>query len=114
MNDKEIARVISSKIGDPSPELPNYILWKTLLEFLFPISEHLYQAFRGLRASNASLEINDDNLNFSFPSDYSEEFKALIREKYIKPYAGLIKDAMKKVVAVEKSKDTGFAKRIPV
>lgn len=114
LNDKEIARVISEKLGDPKVELPNSVLWKSLLKYLLPISERLYQAFRGLRASGASLEINEDNLSFNFPSYYSDDFKALIRKKYIKPYASLIKDAMKKVVAVEKARDTGFSKRIPI
>lgn len=114
LNEQEIARVISLKMGDPKPELPNSILWKSLLNYLFPISERLYQAFRGMRTCDADLKIVDNNLNFSFPSDYSEDFKALIRKKYIKPYAGLIKDAMKKVVAVEKARDTSFSKRIPV
>ena len=114
LSEQEIAKVISQRMGDPSPNSSNHILWETLLEFLFPISERLYQAFRGMRASNANLEIIDDNLIFSFPSDYSEDFKALIRKKYIKPYASLIKDAMKKVVAVEGAKETGFSKRIRV
>lgn len=114
LNDKEIAKVISEKLGDPKTELPNSALWKSLLKYLLPISERLYQAFRGLRASNANLEINEDNLNFSFPSNYDDDFKALIKKKYIKPYASLIKDAMKKVVAIEKAKETGFSKRIPI
>ena len=114
LSDQEITRVISLKMGDPKPDLKNHILWESLLKFLFPISERLYQAFRGMRACGADLKIADNNLNFSFPPDYSEEFKDLIRKKYIKPYAGLIKDAIKKVVAVEKAMDTSFSKRIPV
>ena len=113
LSDQEITRVISLKMGDPKPELKNHTLWESLLKFLFPISERLYQAFRGMRACGANLEIND-NLNFIFPPNYSEGFKDLIRKKYIKPYAGLIKDAMKKVVAEEKARDTSFSKRIPV
>ena len=114
LNDKEIARVISEKLGDPKVEFPNSALWKSLLKYLLPISERLYQAFRGMRASNAGLEINEDNLIFNFPSYYNDDFKALIRKKYIMPYANLIKDAMKKVVAVERNKDTGFSRRIPI
>ena len=114
LSDQEITRVISLKMGDPRPEFKNHTLWESLLKFLFPISERLYQAFRGMRACGADLKITDNNLNFSFPSNYSDNFKALIRKKYIKPYAGLIKDAMKKVVAVEKARNTSFSTRIPV
>lgn len=101
-------------MGDPTPNLPNKIIWETFLKQLFPISERLYQAFRGLRACGAMLEINGDSLAFSFPQDYDDNFKSLIKYKYIKPYANLIKDAMKKTVAIEKSKETGFSNRIPV
>lgn len=114
LSEKEIQEVISSKMGDPRKKLSNNSLWETLLKQLFPISERLYQAFRGLRACNAQLDIKDDTLSFMFPSDFNEEFKDLIKQKYIKPYANLIKEAMKKTVAIEKTKNTGFSKRIPV
>jgi hypothetical protein len=115
LEESRIQECIDARTGDPRPEASDHPVWlKFLSQLAFVAPPRCYQAFRGMRACGAEFAWKEEKLEFRFPEEFDDEFKKLVRDKYIRPHMNVIRPIINKIEQESFSVGDLFGESSPV